>query len=112
MKKFLVVILALICVLSFAACTNPNGKTKDVDGSEITLPELPNDSKDDSNKEQPQEGENEPMFARYTASTKISDVINDPVFGNFGRFIFPVNSGYYSGDTLAICDLLGITIST
>lgn len=37
---------------------------------------------------------------QYTADTRISDVINDPVFGDFGRLIFPVNSGYYSGDTL------------
>ena len=37
---------------------------------------------------------------QYTVNTKISDVINDPVFGDYGRLIFPVNSGYYSGDTL------------
>ena len=37
----------------------------------------------------------------YTADTKISDVVNDPVFGNFGRLIFPVDEGYYSGETLA-----------
>ncbi len=37
---------------------------------------------------------------RYTLSTKISDVINDPAFGDYGRLIFPVNSGYYSGNTL------------
>ncbi len=36
----------------------------------------------------------------YTADTKISDVINDPVFGNYGRLIFPVDTGYYSGDRL------------
>ena len=36
----------------------------------------------------------------YTINTKISDVISDPVFENFGRLIFPVNGGYYSGDTL------------
>ena len=36
----------------------------------------------------------------YTINTKISDVINDSVFGDYGRLIFPVNSGYYSGDTL------------
>ena len=41
-----------------------------------------------------------PAAEQYTADTKISDVINDPVFGDFGRLIFPVNSGYYSGDTL------------
>ena len=38
--------------------------------------------------------------APYTADTPISDVINDPVFGGYGRLIFPVNTGYYSGDTL------------
>lgn len=39
-------------------------------------------------------------FAYYTSNTNISEVINNPVFGDFGRFIFPVNTGYYSGDTL------------
>lgn len=36
----------------------------------------------------------------YTTDTKISDVIADPVFGEYGRLIFPVDSGYYSGSTL------------
>lgn len=36
----------------------------------------------------------------YTRDTRISDVINDPIFGNYGRLIFPVNEGYYSGETL------------
>ena len=36
----------------------------------------------------------------YTADTRIADVINDPAFGDYGRLIFPVNSAYYSGDTL------------
>lgn len=36
----------------------------------------------------------------YTVNTKISDVMNDPVFGTYGRLIFPVERGYYSGDTL------------
>ena len=36
----------------------------------------------------------------YTKDTRISDVMNNPVFGDYGRLIFPVNSGYYSGDTL------------
>lgn len=42
----------------------------------------------------------EMMGGAYTADTKISDVINDPVFENYGRLIFPVDSSYYSGDTL------------
>lgn len=36
----------------------------------------------------------------YTADTTIYDVVNDPVFGDYGRLIFPVDDWYYSGDTL------------
>lgn len=36
----------------------------------------------------------------YTVDTRIEEVINDPVFGDYGKLIFPVESGYYSGDTL------------
>lgn len=36
----------------------------------------------------------------YTVDTRISDVISDPAFGNWGRLIFPVEEWYYSGDTL------------
>lgn len=38
--------------------------------------------------------------ALYTVNTKIADVINDPVFGDYGRLIFPVHNSYYSGETL------------
>lgn len=44
-------------------------------------------------------GEDE-MDGPYTVNTKISDVINDPVFGSWGRLIFPADEGYWSGDTL------------
>ena len=30
----------------------------------------------------------------YTVDTLISDVIADPVFGEYGRLIFPVDTGY------------------
>ncbi len=36
----------------------------------------------------------------YTADTRITDVISDPAFGDYGRLIFPVDEWYYSGDTL------------
>ena len=36
----------------------------------------------------------------YTVDTAISDVVNDPVFGDYGRLIFPVNTGGCSGKTL------------
>lgn len=38
--------------------------------------------------------------SNYTVDTPIEDVIRDPVFGEYGRLIFPVDVGYYSGDTL------------
>ena len=36
----------------------------------------------------------------YTTDTVISDVTGDPAFGDYGRLIFPVDTGYYSGRTL------------
>ena len=36
----------------------------------------------------------------FGVDTLIADVMNDPDFGDYGRLIFPVNSGYYSGNTL------------
>ena len=36
----------------------------------------------------------------YDRNTKISEVQSDPVFGDYGRLIFPVDSGYMSGSTL------------
>ena len=36
----------------------------------------------------------------FGADTLITDVMNDSAFGDYGRLIFPVNSGYYSGNTL------------
>ena len=35
-----------------------------------------------------------------TTKTKIRDIISDPGLGDLGRLLFPVNEGYYSGDTL------------
>ena len=44
--------------------------------------------------------------ADYTLNTRISDVVSDPVFGDYGRLLFPVDEGYYSGNTL---DSLSLT---
>ena len=37
---------------------------------------------------------------KVNENTKISDVINNSLFSDYGRLIFPLNSSYYSGDTL------------
>ena len=36
----------------------------------------------------------------FTMDSRIEDVIRDPVFGESGRLLFPVDDGYYGGDTL------------
>lgn len=36
----------------------------------------------------------------FTRTSRISDVMSDSAFGDFGRLLFPVNSGYWSGSTL------------
>ncbi|MBQ9884341.1 MAG: alpha/beta hydrolase [Bacteroidaceae bacterium] len=38
--------------------------------------------------------------ASFTRSSRISDVMNDPAFGSYGRLLFPVNTNYWSGNTL------------
>ncbi|WP_243152224.1 alpha/beta hydrolase [Pseudoflavonifractor sp. 524-17] len=38
--------------------------------------------------------------ADFTEDTPIADVMSDPAFEDFGRLLFPVQSSYYSGDTL------------
>lgn len=47
------------------------------------------------------DGSAEPIISEaYDRNTMISEVQNDPVFGDYGRLIFPVDSGYMSGSTL------------
>ena len=47
-----------------------------------------------------------PQTAAFTRESKIEDVKHDPVFGSYGRLLFPVEDAYYSGDTL---EDLGLT---
>ena len=49
--------------------------------------------------EEPQ-NESATMTNYYTRQTRINDVMNDAAFGDNGRLIFPVNTGYWSGATL------------
>lgn len=81
----------LVCIATFLAGCNAETNDADIDtdfkGAETTVQASQNDTE------------------QYTANTKISDVINDPVFGDYGRLIFPVNNSYYSGDTLGELEL-------
>ena len=46
----------------------------------------------------------------YTSDTRITEVVGDPVFGDYGRLIFPAGNGYYSGDTLGNLSLTCISL--
>lgn len=41
-----------------------------------------------------------PVTQSYNVNSRISDVMADASFGNFGRLLFPVNTSYWSGNTL------------
>lgn len=79
-------VAVLICIAVFlAGCSADMNSTEsdtDFKGAETTVQTNQNDTE------------------QYTQDTEISDVINDTAFGDYGRLIFPVNSSYYSGNTL------------
>lgn len=94
MKKRALIGLFLCLAVCFAGCSNKKGVQPDNDNTsknsfETIMSEPDNEMQTNENHTDP-----------YTVNTKISDVISDPAFGSFGRLIFPVNSGYYSGNTL------------
>lgn len=41
-----------------------------------------------------------PAQNAYDRNTPISEVVEDPVFGDYGRLIFPVEDWYMDGDVL------------
>lgn len=79
-------VAVLICIAVFLTACTAETNDADIDtdfkGAETSVQANQNDTE------------------QYMVNTKISDVINDPVFGDYGRLIFPVNNSYYSGNTL------------
>ncbi len=92
MRK-IAVILALIMTFCTAGCGGSS--TDSSDNSEPTSAESEFIPPESTTEEVPVIS-SEP----YTRDTRISDVINDPVFGDYGRLIFPVDDGYYNGEML------------
>lgn len=88
MKKSLLFTM-LVCIAVFlAGCSTEMNRTDtdiNTNGEKISVKENQNNRENNE---------------KYTEETRIADVLNDPVFGDYGRLIFPVNSNYYSGDTL------------
>ena len=73
----------------FSACGNSDGKT--------TLKETVAQSNNFESSDMTEEYFNE--------NSKITDVINDPIFDGYGKLIFPINGGYYGGNTLGTLSL-------
>ena len=88
MKRFVSICLSFLFVCALAACSNTEREDGSLDEQETSPAGVENMQTGES-------AENP-----YTVDTLISDVIADPVFGDYGRLIFPVDTGYYSGDTL------------
>lgn len=89
MKKYTLIIFILCLLFFVVGCSgDKNTKTRESNAENTTSrAESTMNTSDNSGD-------------TYTVNTKISDVISDPAFGEFGRMIFPVNSGYYKGNTL------------
>ena len=48
----------------------------------------------------PPNGQDVKMTQTYNRASRISDVMANPSFEGFGRLLFPINTGYWSGNTL------------
>ena len=94
LKRYTALILAICLLFCFAGCSTE--KNTGLDTSQTSGSNSGISSTGGKNSVQTNVDHSEP----YTTNTKISDVLSDTAFGDYGRLIFPVNSGYYSGDTL------------
>gem|GEM_PF-2329669 len=45
------------------------------------------------------------MNDNFTKESKISDVVHDAAFGDYGRLLFPTDAGYFSGGRLGELNL-------
>lgn len=82
--RYAKVVLCIMCFsILLAGCgrkTGQNGSDKENDVTKSEAGIMQNSETKNSAKES----------VRYTIDTKVEDVIEDPVFGNYGRLLFPV----------------------
>lgn len=86
-------ILAALFMMILIACGNTGATKQNQEAQNMPSNTIRTEAEEDNTV-------NAGMRNSYTVDTAISDVIHDPVFGDYGRLIFPVDAGYYSGDTL------------
>lgn len=86
-------ILAALFMMILSACGNAGATKQNQEAQNMPSNTIRTEAEEDNTV-------NAGMRNSYTVDTAISDVIQDPVFGDYGRLIFPVDAGYYNGDTL------------
>ena len=93
-----------VCILAlFTGCGAENKVEESVermDSTETGPEETLDDQTSGKQETEDQASGQQETEEAYSADTSISEVISDPAFGDFGRLIFPVDSGYYGGTTL------------
>ena len=92
--------LGLCMLLSLTGCSS-QGQMDTVSFGKSSPVESGEELEDaDSVWEEAESAPEEEMTGPFSTSTNIRDVISDPVFGDYGRLLFPVDDWYMSGDTL------------
>lgn len=99
MKRIIAMVLLTALFASFFGGCGKNVQhdtmTEPIQGISAT-----ENSAEHQHNDQMQFGDEEDTGMSYTVDTKIAEVTGDPVFGDYGRLIFPVNDSYYSCSTL------------
>lgn len=91
-------ILTVLLITVLSACGKTAEPSQSQKAQDLPQSTVPVESKEEN-------VGNTMMNDVYTIDTAISDVMDDPVFGDYGRLIFPVEDWYYSGDTLGELEL-------
>ena len=95
-KLFSFTLVLAACAALFTGCNITDNSSFAIPQDLETIPEeyfSPARNTDTVQKEQN-------MSEQYQTNTKITEVVNDPAFGDYGRLILPADTGYYSGNTL------------
>lgn len=103
MSSRLFLTAALCLTLFLAGCAQAETETS-ASGSAGTAGEAEEQQREEGEKKDA-EGTVADGGEDFQLDTPIDQVIHDPAFGDFGRLIFPVDSSYYSGDTLGSLQL-------
>lgn len=96
MKIGISLAVGFMAALLLSSCNKNLSQTNDPIGSELSARKEEVVTNIDQTLSPASPAEDDP----YTRQSSIAEVMTDPVFGEWGRLIFPANTGYWSGNTL------------